>query len=282
MKGGNTYEKITHKAVHCNADIDIYSNNEYSGKGKDQIEQNKDFFTKRENLHLESKRNKEKSKVVKQQENDRYCNKKRKSYSQKQGTAVITAKIGKKKYKCKVKVWQKTTKKPTKTNTESNPIGTRVNPADPRIGITLDTTGGTVYFKLTETLKGQEAENRLLQMNQSLEEIKQGEYEHTGTTLVLFVYDVQAVNGFAAYPLNGLDIINSYTLYDGTCSKNIKNIESFYLSEGYEAMIPTNLNLYTGASSKMYEALWVPDEMTSFSNQLYTRKLTPYWVRYQF
>ena len=195
---------------------------------------------------------------------------------------MITAKIGKKKYKCKVKVWQKTTKKPTKTNTELNPIGTRVNPADPRIGITLDTTGGTVYFKLTETLKGQEAENRLLQMNQSLEEIKQGEYEHTGTTLVLFVYDVQAVNGFAAYPLNGLDIINSYTLYDGTCSKNIKNIESFYLSEGYEAMIPTNLNLYTGASSKMYEALWVPDEMTSFSNQLYTRKLTPYWVRYQF
>ena len=169
-----------------------------------------------------------------------------------------------------------------KTNTEPNPIGTRVNPADPRTGITLDTTGGTVYFKLTETLKGQEAENRLLQMNQSLEEIKQGEYEHTGTTLVMFVYDVQAVNGFAAYPLNGLDIINSYALYDGTCSKNIKNIESFYLSEGYEAMIPTNLNLYTGASSKMYEALWVPDEMTSFSNQLYTRKLAPYWVKYQF
>ena len=119
-------------------------------------------------------------------------------------------------------------------------------------------------------------------MNQSLEEIKQGEYEHTGTTLVLFVYDVQAVNGFAAYPLYGLDIINSYTLYDRTCSKNIKNIESFYLSEGYEAMIPTNLNLYTGASSKMYEALWIPNEMTSFSNQIYTKNLTPYWVRYQF
>ena len=202
--------------------------------------------------------------------------------AKKPGTAVITAKIGKKKYKCKVKVWQKTTKKPTNTNTKPNPIGTRVNPADPRTGITLDTTGGTIYFKLIETLKGQEAENRLLQMNQSLEEIKQGEYEHTGTTLVLFVYDVQAVNGFAAYPLNGLDIINSYALYDGTCSENIKNIESFYLSEGYEAMIPTNLNLYTGASSKMYEALWVPDEMTSFSNQIYTRNLIPYWVKYQF
>ena len=261
MKGGNTYEKITHKAVHCNADIDIYSNNEHSGKGKDQIEQNKDFFTKRENLHLESK--KEQRKKVKDGQATRKTiatvTRKGKVTAQKPGTAVITAKIGKKKYKCKVKVWQKTTKKPTKTNTEPNPIGTRVNPADPRIGITLDTTGGTVYFKLTETLKGQEAENRLLQMNQSLEEIKQGEYEHTGTTLVLFVYDVQAVNGFAAYPLNGLDIINSYTLYDRTCSKNIKNIESFYLSEGYEAMIPTNLNLYTGASSKMYEALWIPN-----------------------
>ena len=135
------------------------------------------------------------------------------------------------------KIYRQSAKKPTKTNTEPNPIGTRVNPADPRIGITLDTTGGTVYFKLTETLKGQEAENRLLQMNQSLEEIKQGEYEHTGTTLVLFVYDVQAVNGFAAYPLYGLDIINSYTLYDRTCSKNIKNIESFYLSEGYASFI---------------------------------------------
>ena len=32
--------------------------------------------------------------------------------AKKPGTAVITAKIGKKKYKCKVKVWQKTTKKP--------------------------------------------------------------------------------------------------------------------------------------------------------------------------
>ena len=40
-------------------------------------------ITKRENLHPESKRNKEKSEVVKQQENDRNCNKKRKSYSQK-------------------------------------------------------------------------------------------------------------------------------------------------------------------------------------------------------
>ena len=74
--------------------------------------------------------------------------------AKKQGTAVITAKIGKKKYKCKVKVWKKTTKKPTKTNTEPNPIGTRVNPADPRTGITLDTTGGTRLLQTDRNFKG--------------------------------------------------------------------------------------------------------------------------------
>lgn len=212
--------------------------------------------------------------------------KKGKVTAKKPGTAVITAKIGKKKYKCKVKVWQPTTKKPTNTNNNNeatpNPVGTRTNPADPRTGITLDATGGTVSFKVTETLKGQEAENRLLQMNQSLEEIKQGEYENPGTTLVLFVYDVQAVNGYATYPLNGLDIINSYGLYDENCSQNIKKIESFYLSGDYEPMTPVNLYLYTGASSKMYEALWIPNGMTSFSNIVYTKDITPYWVKYQF
>ena len=87
--------------------------------------------------------------------------------AQKQGTAVITAKIGKKKYKCKVKVWQKTTKKPTKTNTEPNPIGTRVNPADPRTGITLDTTGGTVYFKGTRSRKPIITDESIIRRNQT-------------------------------------------------------------------------------------------------------------------
>ncbi len=256
-------------------------------QAKAKIKLNKTSITlqKGKSYTLKLKGTKKKVKWTSSKKTIATVTKKGKVTAKKPGTAVITAKIGKKKYKCKVKVWQKTiTKKPTNNNTEITPnsIGTRTNPADPRTGITLDATGGRVYFKLTETLKGQEAENRLLQMNQSLEEIKQAEYENEGTTLVLFIYDVEAVNGFAAYPLNGLDIINSYALYDGTCSKNIKNIENFYLSEGYEPMTPVNLNLYTGASSKMYEALWVPNEITSFSNIVYTKDLKPYWVKYQF
>lgn len=258
-----------------------------NAQAKAKIKLNKTSITlqKGKSYTLKLKGTKKKAKWTSSKKTIATVTKKGKVTAQKPGTAVITAKIGKKKYKCKVRVWQKTiTKKPTNNNTEitPNPIGTRTNPANPRTGITLDATGGRVYFKLTETLKGQEAENRLLQMNQSLEEIKQGEYENPGTTLVLFVYDVQAVNGYATYPLNGLDIINSYGLYDENCSQNIKKIESFYLSGDYEPMTPVNLNLYAGASSKMYEALWIPNGMTSFSNIVYTKNITPYWVKYQF
>ena len=83
LKGGNTYEKITHKAVHCNADIDIYSNNEHSGKDKDQLNKTKISLQRGKTYTLKVKGTKKKSKVVKQQENDRNCNKKGKSYSPK-------------------------------------------------------------------------------------------------------------------------------------------------------------------------------------------------------
>lgn len=253
-------------------------------KAKIKLNKTSIYLQKGKTFTLKVKGTKKKAKWSSNKKTIATVTKKGKVTAQKTGTAVITAKIGKKKYKCKVKVWQKTTKKPTNTNTNTipNPIGTRTNPADPRTGITLDAEGGRVYFKLTEILKGEDAENRLLQMNQSLEEIKQGEYENPGTTLVLFVYDVQAINGYASCSLNGLDIINSYGLYDETCSHNIKNIESFYLSGDYEPMTPVNLYLYTGASSKMYEALWIPNGMTSFSNIVYKKDSTHYWVKYQF
>ena len=75
MKGGNTYEKITHKAVHCNADIDIYSNNEHSGKGKDQIEQTKISLQRGKTYTLKVKGTKKKVKWSSNKENDRNCNK---------------------------------------------------------------------------------------------------------------------------------------------------------------------------------------------------------------
>lgn len=43
-----------------------------------------------------------------------------------------------------------------------------------------------------------------------------------------------------------------------------------------------NLKLYGGASSKMYLVLFVPNGMTSFSDQKLDKNLDPYWVRYKF
>lgn len=197
--------------------------------------------------------------------------------AKKTGNAVITAKIGKKKYKCKVKVYQKkATKKPT------NPIGTRTNPADPRKGVTIQTDQGTMYFKLTEVLKGTKAENRFLAMGQSESWMNESHQENPNTRMVLFVYDVQAVKGYSTYPLYGLDIFNPYGLYDGTCSKKINEIESCYLEDDYEALDGVNLELYTGVKSKMYKALWVPNNITSFSNQILTKDYKQYWIKYTF
>ena len=78
MKGGNTYEKkLLTRLFIAMLILTFTPTMNTQAKAKNQIEQNKDFFTKRENLHLESKRNKEKSKVVKQQKNDRNCNKRK-------------------------------------------------------------------------------------------------------------------------------------------------------------------------------------------------------------
>lgn len=217
--------------------------------------------------------------------------KKGKVTAKKAGNAVITAKIGKKKYNCKVRVWQKTeTKKPTTTtttttetnNTNVNPVGTRTNPADPRNGVTVETDKGTMYFKLKEVIKGNEAESKLLNMGQSESWLNESHNENPNTTMMLFVYDVEAVKGYSEYPLYGLDIINSYGLYDGQCSKNINQIEGFYLDGNYQALNAVDLKLYAEAKSEMYEALWVPNGMDSFSNSILTKDYKEYWVKYTF
>lgn len=235
--------------------------------------------------------------------------KKGKVTAKKAGNAVITAKIGKKKYTCKVKVWQKTqTKKPTTTTTEVkkpttttteikkpttttpedntttiDPIGTRTNPADPKNGVTIETNQGTMYFKLTEVLKGTEAESKLLDMGESETRLNECRDENPNTTMVLFTYDVKAVKGYSEYSLQGLDIFNSYGLYDGECSKNIDQIEEFYFVDGdYQALNVAKLELYTGAESKMYVALWVPDGMNSFSNYIEVKDANEYWIKYIF
>ena len=177
-------------------------------------------------------------------------------------SATVTAKIKDKSYSCKVSV--------------IDPKGSRTNPADPTKGITLKDYNGTMYFRLTNIVKGDEVINKLRAMNEwdeDYDEVPQG------TTPVFFTYDVKAVSGYNKYPLNGIDVINSYGLYDYKCSRELDEIEEFDFKSSLGCM---NLKLYGGASSKMYLVLFVPNGMTSFSDQKLDKNLDPYWVRYKF
>lgn len=191
--------------------------------------------------------------------------------ARKKGTAKIRVKISDKSYYCTVSVFNQTPQ-----------VGTRTNPANPRNGVTIKTSEGTMYFKLTNTYRGSTAINQLKSMGEwgSYEEWDYS--QNPGTTVVLFCYDVKAVNGYSNYPLTGLEIINSYGLYNGSCTQSINQIEACYLNGPYESKDNVNLTLYSGTSSKMYMALYVPNGMTSFSNRIYTNTYSPYWIRYNF
>lgn len=191
--------------------------------------------------------------------------------AKKKGTAKIRVKISDKSYYCTVSVFNQTPQ-----------VGTRSNPANPRNGVTVKTSGGTMYFKLTNTYRGTAAVNQLKSMGE-WDEFEYGKWSYyPGTVPVLFVWDVKAVNGYSSYALDGSDIIHPSSLYNSACTQNIAEIPPIYLMGSHEHQDRLNLELYGGASSKMYMTLLVPDGMTSFSNCIYTNTYSPYWIRYNF
>ncbi|MCI7302201.1 MAG: Ig-like domain-containing protein [Clostridiales Family XIII bacterium] len=192
-------------------------------------------------------------------------------YANRVGTATITATANGVSARCKVTV-----------TAAVDPVGSRTNPANPRNGVTVQDTFGTMYFKLTSVLRGENAINKLNAMGE-WGEYDQEEYnEHPGTTLTLFIYDVKAVSGYNTYPLSGSDIIHPMNLYNGSCNATINAIDAKYLNNGYESKDRALLELYGGASSDMYMALYVPNNITSFSNVIYDNNFNPYWVKYSF
>ncbi len=191
--------------------------------------------------------------------------------AKKAGTAAITATSNGVSAHCKVTVTAPT-----------DPVGSRTNPANPRSGVTVQTTFGTMYFKLASTFRGENAIARLTAMGE-WDDYSQEDYdEHPGTTLTLFIFDVKAVNGYDAYPLDGSDIIHPMSLYNGACNASINEIEAKYMNNDYEAKDRVNLSLYNGASSEMYMALYIPNDITAFSNYIYTKDYNQYWVKYTF
>lgn len=193
-------------------------------------------------------------------------------YANRVGTATITARTKNGSARCKVTV-----------KAAPDAVGSRTNPADPRNGVTIKKSFGTMYFKLNVVLRGEDAINKLKAMGE-WSEYDQETYkqDHPGTTLTLFIYYVKAVDGYDKLPLTGYGIISPGSLYDGACKRSINSIDETGLYNAYESKDRSNLKLYHGAGSDMYMALYVPNKIREFSNELYDSELESYWIKYTF
>ncbi len=183
--------------------------------------------------------------------------------AKKAGTARITAKVGGKKYTCTVTV--------------KYAEGSRQNPANAEAGVTVTTYSGKMYFKVTEKYRGAEAISKLKALGEwgHYEEYTY-ERKEAGTDLLLLKYDVKAISGFDEYALSGSSIISSYGNYNGECNKSIDDFDSAYLDKN----CVSDLSLYNGAEDIMYFCAYVPDDLKSFSNYIYSRGLSQYWIKY--
>lgn len=315
---------------------------------KVKISKTKATVIKGTTLQLKIKGSKKKAKWTTSKKSVATVNKKGKVTAKKAGKATITAKIGKKKYKCKITVKNPTVKisktsLTAKTGTSAkltastngkskritwkssnskiasvtskgvvyanragsatitasangvsarckvtvktpvDPLGSRTNPANPWNGVTVNTEYGQVYFKLQSVYKGAAAIDQLTAMNE-WESWKADEYaEYPNTTIMLIKFDVRAVSGYTVSPLTGMDdVLNPYYLFDSSCSKTINTIHGTSMTNDYESQDWTSLKLYNGAHSDMYMILFMPNELNSFSNYIFTKDSSQYWIKYTF
>lgn len=183
--------------------------------------------------------------------------------AKKAGTAKITAKVSGKKYTCKVTV--------------KYADGSRQSPANPETGVTVNTYYGKVHFKVTEKYRGAEALSKLKELGE-WDYYKEYTYENkeVGTELLLLKYDVKAISGFDEYALSGSSIISSYGNYNDACNKSINDFDSLYLDKNSLS----DLSLYNGAEDIVYFCAYVPEDLTSFSNYIYTKGFNQYWIKY--
>lgn len=258
--------------------LGVFGNlNTVKAKSKIKISNSKITLTVRQSKTLKVKGTKKKPKWSSSKKSVATVSKKGKVVAKKAGRATITAKIGKKKYKCKVTVKNKkktqNITKPT-TTVPANPLGSRTNPYNPRNGVTINNYGSVYYFKLNEVRKGNDAINLLKSFG------KWGEFEqeelsnNPNTNLVLFTFDVSAISGYDKYFLDGSDILNPYCFYNSSATQNLGGVSALYIDWEYDR---SEIKLYNGGSSKMYAAFLIPNNVASF-----TYNNNGYWTKYDF
>ena len=105
--------------------------------------------------------------------------------------------------------------------------------------------------------------------------------EYPGTVLTLLEWDVRTLGGFAHEPLRGDDIMHPWELFDAGMTQKIGPFPVNYLT-GKNAAKDRSATALTGVQSvkKMYLALYLPPEVTSFSTKLSEAGKREFWVRY--
>lgn len=251
-----------------------------NAKSKIKISNSKITLTVGQSKPLKVKGTKKKPKWSSSKKSVATVSKKGKVVAKKTGSATITAKIGKKKYKCKVTVKNKkktqNIAKPTTptTTVPANPLGSRTNPYNPRNGVTINNYGSVYYFKLNEVYKGNDAINLLKSFGEWGESEQEEMSEHPNTSLVLFTFDVSAISGYDKYYLDGSDILNPYGFYNSSATQNLGGVSAIYMDWAYDR---SEIKLYNGGSSKMYSAFLIPNNVASF-----TYSNNGYWTKYDF
>lgn len=244
---------------------------------KIKISDSKITLTVGQSKTLKVKGTKKKAKWSSSKKSIATVNKKGKVVAKKAGNAIVTAKIGKKKYKCKVTVKNKRKSQNTnitKPSTPANPLGSRTNPDNPRNGVMVNKYSRTYYFKLNEIYKENDAINMLKTYGEWGENEQDEMDSHPNTTLVLFTFDISAISGYDSYYLDGVDILNPYCFYNSSATQNLGGVSALYLSGQNDR---SEIKLYNGGSSKMYAAFFIPNGITSF-----TYNNDDHWVRYNF
>lgn len=255
--------------------VPALSNDTAYAAAKMKISKKKATLTVGKKLTLKVKNKKKKAKVKwsSSKKSVASVSKKGKVKAKKPGKTTITAKVGKKKFKCKVTVKAK----------GSAGVGSQSNPANPYNGITFKTQYGTMYFKLNSALRGKDAITKLKAANEwTTADDANYASKYAGTTVTMLEYDVKAVSGYDKYVLDGLVIINPYMLYDGNCKNKIADVQYKGLLNGLRHTGPSDTNLKNGQSAKMYLVMYLPNNITSFSNYILTPNKDKFWVKYTF
>lgn len=184
------------------------------------------------------------------------------------GKATIIAKVNGKKYKCIV--------------TTKYKLGSRQNPAIATDGVTVTTTSGKMNYVATNILVGENAENLFKRLDLDMWEFysKYSHDELDGHKIVALEYDVNALDGYNDYALDGYEIISPLSICNEACNKQISNVNEWYFEGTSEYASKGELELYGGGSSSMCVFLLIPEDVTAFSTYHYDKNFNKYWVKY--